>query len=114
MKEIIQNLNQCTCLKIVYFSKNDDSNPVCNLPSYKPNIWSQLPWLEWLDGQDKFGSLMNESIDSRDIPGLDEYLELLMPSSNGNSVEILDDESEVFNIFLLSICKTCQGKLSKT
>lgn len=70
VKEITQNMNQCTCVETLYLEKNCDTNPVCSLSSYKPNLLSQLPWLKNLDGRDRCGNILEESINSQDIPGI--------------------------------------------
>ncbi|XP_057292274.1 leucine-rich repeat and coiled-coil domain-containing protein 1-like isoform X2 [Hydractinia symbiolongicarpus] len=44
-----------------------------------------MPWLENLDGYDKHGNVVQDDFNSSDIPGLDEYLELLEASSTAKS-----------------------------
>lgn len=85
VNHVVQCLSQCTTLKTIYFKKEEDENPVCALPAYRPNVLAQMPWLANLDGYDKHGNVVQDDFNSSDIPGLDEYLELLEASSTAKS-----------------------------
>jgi len=81
VKHITQSLMRCNSLRVLYFQKDTDTNPVCSLPAYRPNLLSQLPWLEGLDGFDKHGAQANFEPKYVDILGLDEHLEFLLSTS---------------------------------
>ena len=95
LKHITQSLLQSNCIKHLCLQKDGDSNPVCDIPAYRPNMLSQMPWLESLDGKDKHGKGINMiGVNNQDIPGLDEYLEFLKPSStNSTVVNVSGEES---------------------
>lgn len=69
VNHVVQCLSQCTTLKTIYFKKEEDENPVCALPAYRPNVLAQMPWLANLDGYDKHGNVVQDDFNSSDIPG---------------------------------------------
>ena len=66
LKHTLQCLRDCGHLKRITLQNKEDSNPVCSLPAYKPNMFSQLTRLEILDGRDRVG---NKKMPEIEIPG---------------------------------------------
>ena len=53
LKHIVECIANCGTLEIISFAKHGDSNPVCDIPAYRPTIFAQLPNLKILDGKDR-------------------------------------------------------------
>ena len=61
LKHTIECIANCGTVEILSLASNDGSNPVCNVPAYRPNIFAQLPNLQILDGKDKHGNITTSS-----------------------------------------------------
>lgn len=73
LKHITGCLLNSNCISQLCFAKGSDGNPVCDNSIYISSIFSQLPWLESLDGKDKNGRIVKK-LPTDDMPGLDDYL----------------------------------------
>ena len=57
LKHVTECIANCGTLEDVTLEQNGDSNPVCNVPAYRPTLFAQLPKLQILDGKDKHGHI---------------------------------------------------------
>ena len=56
LNHAIQCLANCTKLEVLIFKDENDGNPICEIPAYRPNMFAQLPLLRILDGKDQHGN----------------------------------------------------------
>ena len=56
LDHLLECIANCGTLEYLTLQKNGDSNPVCSIPAYRPNVFAQVKNLVALDGKDKHGN----------------------------------------------------------
>ncbi|XP_041660240.1 leucine-rich repeat and coiled-coil domain-containing protein 1 [Cheilinus undulatus] len=87
----IDHLLQCLLglhgLREVILSEDGKDNPVCRSSGYREIVMHSLPQISALDGLDRLGNISHQGLGSPcDIPGLEDYVDLLL-SSDASNVE---------------------------
>ncbi|XP_013401506.2 leucine-rich repeat and coiled-coil domain-containing protein 1 [Lingula anatina] len=85
VQHVIASLRGCLNLRRFTLAQDGSDNPVCSWSS----IMSAVPQLQILDGVNRDGTPVQAADILADIPGLDQYMEFLLPSSS-NSVSDMD------------------------
>lgn len=84
----IDHLLQCLLglhsLKEVILSKDGADNPLCRSPGYREIVIQSLPQISVLDGLDQLGNPRHPRMHKLDIPGLDDYVDLLLSSDTSH------------------------------
>lgn len=77
--EVSRCLSGCQSLRTLTVSNQSSSgnNPMCSDADYAAKIFTHLPQLEQLDGQDSHGRPAESDSDLADVPGLEPYEEFL-------------------------------------
>ncbi|KAK2822615.1 hypothetical protein Q5P01_022680 [Channa striata] len=87
--DTIDQLLQCLLglqgLREVTLSQGDRDNPVCRSPGYRKIILQSLPQICVLDGLDRLGNPSHQGASPCDIPGLEDYVDLLLSSDASHS-----------------------------
>ncbi|GLD73605.1 leucine-rich repeat and coiled-coil domain-containing protein 1 isoform X1 [Lates japonicus] len=86
----IDHLLQCLLglqgLREVTLSQDGRDNPVCRSPGYREIVMQSLPQISVLDGMDRLGNPSHQGLGSPcDIPGLEDYLDLLLSSDTSHN-----------------------------
>ncbi|XP_077378989.1 leucine-rich repeat and coiled-coil domain-containing protein 1 isoform X1 [Festucalex cinctus] len=86
----VEHLLQCLLglqeLREVLLSRGGKDNPLCLTTGYREMVMQSLPQVSFLDGLDRLGQPPYSLTDSPcDIPGLENYVDLLLPSDAGNN-----------------------------
>uniref|UniRef100_A0A669C2N9 Leucine-rich repeat and coiled-coil domain-containing protein 1 n=1 Tax=Oreochromis niloticus TaxID=8128 RepID=A0A669C2N9_ORENI len=86
----IDHLLQCLLgiqgLREVTLSQDGRDNPVCRSPGYREIVLQSLPQVSVLDGLNRLGNPSPQSLSSLcDIPGLEDYVDLLLSSDTSHN-----------------------------
>lgn len=73
LKHVIECLRKCTTIQSLHLQQGSNTNPVCEISAYRPNVISQFPWLQSLDGFDKHDNRFEDAEFVPDIAG--KYIE---------------------------------------
>nr|XP_046265240.1 leucine-rich repeat and coiled-coil domain-containing protein 1 [Scatophagus argus] len=92
----IDHLLQCLLglqdLREVTLSQDGRDNPLCRLPGYREIVIQSLPQISVLDGLDRLGNPSHlDLISPRDIPGLEDYVDLLLSSDASHNEAVRGD-----------------------
>ncbi|XP_065065205.1 leucine-rich repeat and coiled-coil domain-containing protein 1-like isoform X2 [Rhopilema esculentum] len=86
LDHLLECIANCGTLEHLTLQKNGDSNPVCSIPAYRPNVFAQVKNLVALDEKDKHGNAtVLGNVQQISHPGLDEYLQWLVQSNPSDS-----------------------------
>ncbi|XP_055084461.1 leucine-rich repeat and coiled-coil domain-containing protein 1 [Periophthalmus magnuspinnatus] len=84
----IDHLLQCLLglhtLKEVVLYKDGADNPICRFPGYREIVFQSLPQIYVLDGLDQLGNPREPCVHKRDIPGLEDYVDLFLSSDTSH------------------------------
>ncbi|XP_010886895.2 leucine-rich repeat and coiled-coil domain-containing protein 1 [Esox lucius] len=81
INQLLQCMVGLQSLRDVTLSLDGKGNPVCSLPGYREMVLQSLPQVSRLDRVDRLGNAAASGEDSpMDIPGLEDYLDLLLSS----------------------------------
>ncbi|KAJ0058933.1 hypothetical protein NL108_001174 [Boleophthalmus pectinirostris] len=84
----IDHLLQCLLglhsLKEVILYKDGADNPLCTSPGYREIVFQSLPQIYVLDGLDHLGNPREPRVHKRDIPGLEDYVDLFLSSDTSH------------------------------
>uniref|UniRef100_A0A3Q0REY0 Leucine-rich repeat and coiled-coil domain-containing protein 1 n=1 Tax=Amphilophus citrinellus TaxID=61819 RepID=A0A3Q0REY0_AMPCI len=94
----IDHLLQCLLglqrLREVTLSQDGRDNPVCGSPGYREIVMQSLPQISVLDGLNRLGNPSPQSLGSLcDIPGLEDYVDLLLSSDTSHNEAVRSDGS---------------------
>ncbi|XP_008284978.1 leucine-rich repeat and coiled-coil domain-containing protein 1 [Stegastes partitus] len=92
----IDHLLQCLLglqgLREVTLSQDGRDNPLCMSPGYREIVMQSLPQITVLDGLDQLGNPSPPGLGSPcDIPGLEDYVDLLLSSDTSHSEVVRGD-----------------------
>ncbi|XP_051944020.1 leucine-rich repeat and coiled-coil domain-containing protein 1 [Hippocampus zosterae] len=88
IEHLLQCLKGLQALSEVLLSHGGKDNPLCTTPGYREMVMQSLPQVSFLDGLDRLGQPSYSTADSPcDIPGLENYVDLLLVSEAGNNQE---------------------------
>ncbi|XP_038573567.1 leucine-rich repeat and coiled-coil domain-containing protein 1 [Micropterus salmoides] len=92
----IDHLLQCLLglqgLREVTLSQHGRDNPVCRSAGYREIVMQSLPQISVLDGLDRLGNPSHLGLGSPcDIPGLEDYVDLLLSSDTGHNEAVRGD-----------------------
>ncbi|XP_076602078.1 leucine-rich repeat and coiled-coil domain-containing protein 1 [Chaetodon auriga] len=92
----INHLLQCLLglqgLREVTLSQDGRDNPVCRSPGYREIVMQSLPQISVLDSLDRLGNPSHLRLMSpRDIPGLEDYMDLLLSSDTSHNEVVRGD-----------------------
>ncbi|KAI4809694.1 hypothetical protein KUCAC02_018560 [Chaenocephalus aceratus] len=89
---VLQCLLGSQSLREVTLSQDGRDNAVCRLPGYREIVIQSLPQISSLDGLDRFGNASAGRLGSPfDIPGLEDYVDLLMSSDTSHNEAVRED-----------------------
>ncbi|KAJ4936739.1 hypothetical protein JOQ06_001325 [Pogonophryne albipinna] len=89
---VLQCLLGSQSLREVTLSQDGRDNAVCRLPGYREIVIQSLPQISSLDGLDRFGNASAGGLGSPfDIPGLEDYVDLLMSSDTSHNEAVRED-----------------------
>ncbi|KAJ8011334.1 hypothetical protein DPEC_G00057060 [Dallia pectoralis] len=87
INQVLQCMLGLQSLSDVTLSLDGKDNPVCSLPGYREMVLQSLPQVCRLDGVDRLGKPAPPREDNPlDIPGLEDYLDLLLSSDTSDQV----------------------------
>ncbi|XP_029309780.1 LOW QUALITY PROTEIN: leucine-rich repeat and coiled-coil domain-containing protein 1 [Cottoperca gobio] len=93
----IDHLLQCLLglqsLREVTLSQDGRDNAVCRLPGYREIVIQSLPQISALDGLDRLGNPSLVLGSPCDIPGLEDYVDLLLSSDTSHNEAVKEDVS---------------------
>ncbi|XP_071511162.1 leucine-rich repeat and coiled-coil domain-containing protein 1-like [Diadema antillarum] len=69
------------------FQHEESDNPVCRLPGYRAALLNSVPQLVSLDGLDRTGMPAQSEDGLSDVPGLEQYLDILLSSDIASNPE---------------------------
>ncbi|KAM9845487.1 leucine-rich repeat and coiled-coil domain-containing protein 1 [Aulostomus maculatus] len=79
-------------LRELTLSQDGRDNPVCRSTDYREVVMQSLPQISVLDGLDRLGNPSNLEADSPcDIPGLENYLDLLLSSDTSHNEVVVEN-----------------------
>ncbi|XP_068605195.1 leucine-rich repeat and coiled-coil domain-containing protein 1 [Brachionichthys hirsutus] len=91
----IDHLLQCLLglqgLRELTLSKHDTDNPVCRPAGYRDFVLQCLPQISVLDGLDKLGKPSHGEENPCDVPGLEDYVDLLFSSDISHNEAVRED-----------------------
>ncbi|CAK6957674.1 leucine-rich repeat and coiled-coil domain-containing protein 1 [Scomber scombrus] len=91
---VLQCLLGLQGLSEITLSQNGSENPVCRSPGYREIVMQSLPQITVLDGVDRLGNPLHSGINSPlDIPGLEDYVDLLLSSDASRNEAVVGDVS---------------------
>uniref|UniRef100_A0AAR2KI04 Leucine-rich repeat and coiled-coil domain-containing protein 1 n=1 Tax=Pygocentrus nattereri TaxID=42514 RepID=A0AAR2KI04_PYGNA len=90
----VNHLLQCMVglhnLRDVTLSMDGADNPVCSRPGYREMVLQSLQQVSILDGEDRLGNRPSSGDENPlDVPGLEEFLEFLIPTDTSVSTELV-------------------------
>uniref|UniRef100_A0A3Q2YL99 Leucine-rich repeat and coiled-coil domain-containing protein 1 n=1 Tax=Hippocampus comes TaxID=109280 RepID=A0A3Q2YL99_HIPCM len=102
IEHLLQSLLGLQGLSEVLLSHGGKDNPLCKTPGYREMVMQSLPQVSFLDGLDRLGQPSYSTADSPcDIPGLENYVDLLLLSDAGNNEVVIRSNELAMNGIIL-------------
>ncbi|KAL7876298.1 hypothetical protein AOLI_G00112610 [Acnodon oligacanthus] len=94
MNHLLQCMVGLRNLRDVTLSTDGVDNPVCSRPGYREMVLQSLQQVSILDGVDRLGNRPPSGDESPlDVPGLEEFLEFLIPTDTSVSAELVQPDA---------------------